>query len=681
MIADTDEDLKRREYLKQQLRLKTRTKSNVAMSADDMIENLLSRKEIFRKKTEVDADASSKNSKIASSGPDVPQLPLFGGKPLPPLYLEVWNCVRSMDTGLADTSRVSALLMTSGLTPQTLAYIWALVNRTVAGYLTQTELYATLALVSLAQSGYSFTSCAVVNQLKEPPLPRLDLRVVPITSSCTTVASTSLQHVNPPMFPSHTSSNPPTAISVPTLAQAVNSSNNLFPGASLLTFQSPSTSQIDDHQALQVTSTTTASPIPSTIPTVTQTLSSTNVLNATLCNVPSSSMTSSTTGPTRLSTLSALDLELISSSTQFPNAPLDPIFGDFQSSLTLMDNPLPPPVMSHPSPPSCPPPTTDDDEFDDFKSADLPPVLTAPVMPSISTSTSSVQVEDLLLPPATIPSAGDLLHLFDSPAIAGSSNETPQRVSWSGEEPEIGGVPNEDRYSALRSLAEDNVEDNSVGNIQDTARSRTSSFADEFGDFVDAVVPQSSSSTLSMLGHSSPSIQEKCIEACTRVLQSGLSLFESLARDEDLLAEVTSSTPGSNYMEDLVEVFYLCERLIKAVAKEEVADAAVDTSNGNGHKDSSQDNPTETETCDKIPASVIRLQNIVLPKLKAYLVKVIDLRMEEEDGPVCGVCLQSRGPAHVRYGLNSFHAPCANFYLNCVDNQLPIAPNIALTTS
>lgn len=67
-----------------------------------------------------------------------------------PLYERVWTGVQKAG-GLCDTPLLSPLLMSSGLSTDTLGYIWSLANRTVPGYLTQAELYLVLALVGLAQ--------------------------------------------------------------------------------------------------------------------------------------------------------------------------------------------------------------------------------------------------------------------------------------------------------------------------------------------------------------------------------------------------------------------------------------------------------------------------------------------------------------------------------------------------
>nr|CAD7411380.1 unnamed protein product [Timema cristinae] len=157
--AATD-DQKHREYLKQQQRLRLMAAST--------------------NKTLPRADGSSvaAPSFVSSVYPSwmVPSSPL-----LPAVYRQTWNLVGQLD-GFADTNRVSAVLLTSGLPTEVLGYIWSLANRQVAGKLTEQELYVMLALVALAQSGCTFNNLGVLNLIPQPPIPNITLpSVVPTT--------------------------------------------------------------------------------------------------------------------------------------------------------------------------------------------------------------------------------------------------------------------------------------------------------------------------------------------------------------------------------------------------------------------------------------------------------------------------------------------------------------------
>ncbi|KAG8242295.1 hypothetical protein J6590_068754 [Homalodisca vitripennis] len=45
--------------------------------------------------------------------------------------------------------------------------------------------------------------------------------------------------------------------------------------------------------------------------------------------------------------------------------------------------------------------------------------------------------------------------------------------------------------------------------------------------------------------------------------------------------------------------------------------------------------------------------------------------LPETVGAVCGVCRSDTGPSPVTFGAHTFHTPCANLYLHCVEPVLP----------
>lgn len=57
---------------------------------------------------------------------------------------------------------------------------------------------------------------------------------------------------------------------------------------------------------------------------------------------------------------------------------------------------------------------------------------------------------------------------------------------------------------------------------------------------------------------------------------------------------------------------------------------------------------------------------------QGYLVDWL-VQMEEVVGGVCGVCRSDTGPSPRTFGAQTFHTPCANLYLHCVE---PVLPNI-----
>ncbi|KAL7305234.1 hypothetical protein TKK_0002619 [Trichogramma kaykai] len=104
---------------------------------------------------------------------------------LPPIYKKIWETVREnqLEIGhlhrdaFVDTNKIFPLLLTSQLSTEILGYIWSLANQKHAGQLTEQELYIVLALVALAQSSYSFNSLDVLNHIKIPPTPHLNLSI------------------------------------------------------------------------------------------------------------------------------------------------------------------------------------------------------------------------------------------------------------------------------------------------------------------------------------------------------------------------------------------------------------------------------------------------------------------------------------------------------------------------
>jgi len=140
------------------------------MSADAMINSLLQKSDTFKK---VNSD-----------------LPAWLQKDSPlccPFYEKVWEIVKT-PSQYAETSRVSQILLTSGLHPDILGFIWNLANKTTPGVLTQQELYIVLALVGLAQSGCTFNNLTILNMVPSAPIPRLHVPFQPMPSQAPVAA-------------------------------------------------------------------------------------------------------------------------------------------------------------------------------------------------------------------------------------------------------------------------------------------------------------------------------------------------------------------------------------------------------------------------------------------------------------------------------------------------------------
>ncbi|NP_001392044.1 synergin gamma isoform 4 [Mus musculus] len=75
-------------------------------------------------------------------------------------------------TGI-DTAKLYPILMSSGLPRETLGQIWALANRTTPGRLTKEELYTVLAMVAVTQRGVPAMSPDALSQFPAAPIPTL----------------------------------------------------------------------------------------------------------------------------------------------------------------------------------------------------------------------------------------------------------------------------------------------------------------------------------------------------------------------------------------------------------------------------------------------------------------------------------------------------------------------------
>ncbi|XP_057571689.1 synergin gamma isoform X7 [Hippopotamus amphibius kiboko] len=75
-------------------------------------------------------------------------------------------------TGI-DTVKLYPILMSSGLPRETLGQIWALANRTTPGRLTKEELYTVLAMIAVTQRGVPAMSPDALNQFPAAPVPTL----------------------------------------------------------------------------------------------------------------------------------------------------------------------------------------------------------------------------------------------------------------------------------------------------------------------------------------------------------------------------------------------------------------------------------------------------------------------------------------------------------------------------
>lgn len=161
MMAPDAEVRLPRLHCNQTLFLKLFQRKSGLLSADAMIDSLLQKSDTFRKV------------------PDFPQWLQVNSPLCCPYYEKIWELVNANDA-VVDTPRVSQLLLTSGLHPDILGYIWNLANKTSPGQLTKQELFVVLALVGLAQTGCTFNNLSVLNLVPSAPIPRLHVPFQPV---------------------------------------------------------------------------------------------------------------------------------------------------------------------------------------------------------------------------------------------------------------------------------------------------------------------------------------------------------------------------------------------------------------------------------------------------------------------------------------------------------------------
>ncbi|XP_066586260.1 synergin gamma-like [Prorops nasuta] len=103
---------------------------------------------------------------------------------LPLLYKAVWEAVKEdkakaiRNELLVDTNKIFPLLLTSQLSTEVLGHIWSLANQKYAGQLTEQELYIVLALVGAAQASYAFNNLDVLHLFSAAPVPYLDVKYI-----------------------------------------------------------------------------------------------------------------------------------------------------------------------------------------------------------------------------------------------------------------------------------------------------------------------------------------------------------------------------------------------------------------------------------------------------------------------------------------------------------------------
>ncbi|XP_045155850.1 synergin gamma isoform X6 [Echinops telfairi] len=176
-----EEERKRRQFeeQKQKLRLLSSVKPKIGeKSRDDALEAIKGNLDGFSRDAKMHPTPAS-HPKKPGVGVFPPQDPIQQRRPpwiyneslVPDAYKKILETTMT-PTGI-DTAKLYPILMSSGLPRETLGQIWALANRTTPGKLTKEELYTVLAMIAVTQRGVPTMSPDTISQFPSAPIPTL----------------------------------------------------------------------------------------------------------------------------------------------------------------------------------------------------------------------------------------------------------------------------------------------------------------------------------------------------------------------------------------------------------------------------------------------------------------------------------------------------------------------------
>ncbi|XP_045106919.1 synergin gamma-like isoform X3 [Portunus trituberculatus] len=154
---------------------------------------------------------------------------------------------------------------------------------------------------------------------------------------------------------------------------------------------------------------------------------------------------------------------------------------------------------------------------------------------------------------------------------------------------------------------------------------------------------------------------ERCLEGSVKLLEEAHGILSSLALPASLKTQVLATTQMQDYLANVQEVWLVCGRI-----------------------GSSSRRVTTSTRVDELLSQARSLWEDILAGAENAIVKQpeTDSSSDENDnhmgeGEVCGVCLTGGG-SRLTYGGHSYHPPCANLWLNCVDLLLPSLTPVTL---
>ncbi|XP_069956355.1 synergin gamma isoform X2 [Cherax quadricarinatus] len=148
---------------------------------------------------------------------------------------------------------------------------------------------------------------------------------------------------------------------------------------------------------------------------------------------------------------------------------------------------------------------------------------------------------------------------------------------------------------------------------------------------------------------------QRCLQCSVQLLQQAYDILSSLSQAE-LKAQVLATSQMQEYLANLQEVWHVCKRI-----------------------SSSSQQVTTSAKVDELLTQGKTLWDDISSSLDNSIVKVETQEGDNQMGEseVCGVCLTGGG-SKLTYGGHSYHPPCANLWLNCVDLLLPSLTPVTL---
>ncbi|ESO97255.1 hypothetical protein LOTGIDRAFT_159278 [Lottia gigantea] len=163
---------------------------------------------------------------------------------------------------------------------------------------------------------------------------------------------------------------------------------------------------------------------------------------------------------------------------------------------------------------------------------------------------------------------------------------------------------------------------------------------------------------------------ERCLQNCLRMIKESNIIFNSISTS-NVCTEVLQSSKGSAYIDGIVEIYRVACRVMTAMNAHNLA------------------TPQLEKLMKEIDLAWTNLTAFlvgagVLPESKSFDFKhgIMKSDSEEDQYKSCGVCLLNvdtrlkvisgvEDISKLSYGRKQYHAPCANFWVNCVDSTLP----------